>query len=109
MVKSKKCSGCKNELLLTKFYKNKSTLDGHSIYCKECTRINSKKYFSKKKQKTKSEKDLNMILLNHDIFSPQKTDSLLKIMMIEKMCNSMLIELSNLKNEFLQKDSNIIE
>ena len=52
----KKCTKCKQDLPSDKFYKNKLTKDGHSIYCVDCTKINSKMYFEKKKVKSKKQK-----------------------------------------------------
>jgi hypothetical protein len=39
----KKCFQCKEELELGKFYKNKSTKDGHSGICKNCQTENERK------------------------------------------------------------------
>ena len=47
----KRCSGCKTTKTLENFYKNKLVLDGHSNYCIDCTRENSRKYFQRKKEK----------------------------------------------------------
>jgi predicted HNH restriction endonuclease len=41
--KMKKCFQCKEELELDKFYKNKSTKDGHSGICKNCQTENERK------------------------------------------------------------------
>jgi hypothetical protein len=63
----KRCSGCKTPKSLDSFYKNKLVLDGHSNYCIDCTRENSKKYFQRKKLKiSKIENDtlLKMAFLN---------------------------------------------
>ena len=46
-MNEKKCSGCKTTKTIDNFYKNKLVLDGHSNYCIECTRENSKKYFQR--------------------------------------------------------------
>ena len=54
----KRCSGCKTPKTLDNFYKNKLVLDGHSNYCIECTRQNSKRYFQRKKERmAKDESD----------------------------------------------------
>ena len=45
--KEKRCSGCKTPKTIDNFYKNKLVLDGHSNYCIDCTRENSKRYFQK--------------------------------------------------------------
>ena len=47
-MNQKKCSGCKMSKPVDNFYKNKLVLDGHSNYCIECTRENSKRYFQRK-------------------------------------------------------------
>ena len=57
-MSEKKCSGCKQDLPIEKFYKNRDMSDGHSSYCVGCTRENSKRYFQRKKEKmTKSFND----------------------------------------------------
>lgn len=110
MEKSKKCSGCKETKNLDKFYKNKLVLDGHSNYCIECTRQNSKKYFQRKKEKdAKIESDnlLKMVLLSNyttDV-EPTNADNLMKILMIEKMCRNILLELDELKKSFTKVEN----
>ena len=113
-IKKKKCSGCKNEKPLDNnhFYKNRLVLDGHSNYCIDCTRENSKKYFQRKKLKiSKIENDtlLKMAFLNSDTVGnvSVNAENLMKIMMIEKMISSITTELSNLKNNVI-KSENII-
>ena len=108
----KRCSGCKTPKPLDSFYKNKLVLDGHSNYCIDCTRENSKKYFQRKKLKiSKIENDtlLNMAFLNSDTVGnvSVNAENLMKIMMIEKMISSITTELSNLKNNVI-KSENII-
>lgn len=108
----KRCSGCKTPKPLDNFYKNKLVLDGHSNYCIDCTRENSKKYFQRKKLKiSKIENDtlLKMAFLNSDTVGnvSVNAESLMKIMMIEKMIGSIITELSNLKNNVI-KSENII-
>ena len=108
----KRCSGCKTPKPLDSFYKNKLVLDGHSNYCIECTRENSKKYFQRKKLKiSKIENDtlLKMAFLNSDTVGnvSVNAENLMKIMMIEKMISSITTELSNLKNNVI-KSENII-
>ena len=108
----KRCSGCKTPKPLDNFYKNKLVLDGHSNYCIDCTRENSKKYFQKKKLKiSKIENDtlLKMAFLNSDTVGnvSVNAENLMKIMMIEKMISSITTELSNLKNNVI-KSENII-
>lgn len=36
MEESKYCGRCHQRLPLTKFYKNKNSVDGHGTYCKSC-------------------------------------------------------------------------
>lgn len=108
----KRCSGCKTPKTLDNFYKNKLVLDGHSNYCIDCTRENSKKYFQRKKLKiSKIENDtlLKMAFLNSDTVGnvSVNAENLMKIMMIEKMISSITTELSNLKNNVI-KSENII-
>ena len=108
----KRCSGFKTPKPLDNFYKNKLVLDGHSNYCIDCTRENSKKYFQRKKLKiSKIENDtlLKMAFLNSDTIGnvSVNAENLMKIMMIEKMIGSITTELSNLKNNVI-KSENII-
>ena len=107
MSLTKRCIGCREDYPINDFYKNKLVLDGHSNYCINCTKENSKKYFQRKKeknQKMQSDNQMKMILLsnfNGNVDS-KNADNLVKIMMIEKMCNSILDELTNLKKSFIQ-------
>lgn len=48
----KRCSSCKETKSLREFGKNRSTKDGHSYYCKPCTRA---KQNNKKKAKKKAD------------------------------------------------------
>lgn len=110
----KRCSGCKNNLPIGNFYKNKLVLDGHSNYCIDCTRKNSKKYFERKKEKiAKVQNDnlMKMVLLTNYNSELDKTnaDNLMKILMIEKMCKSILDELENLKKNYIKSDGVIVE
>lgn len=108
-MNEKKCSGCKTTKTLDNFYKNKLVLDGHSNYCIECTRENSKKYFQRKKERTlKSENDnlMKMVLLNNynSELDKSNADNLMKILMIEKMCKSILDELDTLKQTYIKSE-----
>jgi hypothetical protein len=108
----KRCSGCKTPKTLDNFYKNKLVLDGHSNYCVDCTKENSRKYFQRKKEKiSKKENDtlLKMAFLNSDTVGDVSVnaENLMRIMMIEKMISSINSELSNLKTNFV-KSENII-
>lgn len=114
MEKHKKCTGCKGEFPITNFYKNKLIHDGHSNYCIDCTKVNSKKYFQRKKERTvkvENENLLKMVILNNyqqENTSPQ-ADNLMKILMIEKMCKSVLEEVENLKRSFVKTESEVVE
>jgi hypothetical protein len=108
--KEKRCSGCKTPKTLDNFYKNKLILDGHSNYCVDCTRENSKKYFQRKKQRiTKIENDnlVKMAFMNGDNEVSPNADNLMKILMVEKMLKSVFDELENLKQN-LVKSENIV-
>ena len=112
MEKTKKCSGCKDEKELTYFYKNKLVLDGHSNYCITCTKENSRKYFQRKKEKSKkveSDNLLKMVLLQN--YSSEtdtvNADGLMKVLMIEKLCKSILDELSELKESFVKSENTV--
>jgi hypothetical protein len=106
-MNEKKCSGCKSTKTLDNFYKNKLVLDGHSNYCIECTRENSKKYFQRKKErvaKSENESLMKMVLLNNYNSEVDKSnaDNLMKILMIEKMCKTILDELDTLKQTYIK-------
>ena len=52
-----------------------------------------------------------MVLLNncnHENNSPQ-ADNIMKILMIEKMCKSVLEEVENLKRSFVKTESEVVE
>ena len=114
MENMKKCSGCKQEKELTNFYKNKLVLDGHSNYCIDCTRENSKRYFKRKKEKLAKEESDNLMKTvffnNHTTDSnPENADNLIKVLMIERMCKSILDELDHLKKNFVKTKVSEIE
>ena len=44
----KYCPRCKTEKELFEFYKNKRQSDGHAIYCRICTSLNSEEYYQRK-------------------------------------------------------------
>lgn len=109
MEKSKKCSGCKQEKSLTNYYKNRLTLDGHSNYCVDCTRENSKRYFQRKKEKiAKAENDnlIKMVMLNNYTNDTDSTnaENLMKILMIEKMLKNVMDELDNIKKNYTKPE-----
>jgi glutaredoxin 2 len=85
-------------------------LDGHSNYCIECTRENSKKYFQRKKERVAKSFDDNLmrkVLLSN--FSNEldsgNADNLMKILMIEKMVKSTLDEIEGLKRTYIKSDN----
>lgn len=49
-MKTKICTRCKKRLPLTEFYKHKKNPDGHAYVCKECQRIQSRKYYHEHKK-----------------------------------------------------------
>ena len=53
----KECKRCKENKSIDKYYKNKSTIDGLSFYCKSCTNIRHKVYLQTKKGKIASNKN----------------------------------------------------
>ena len=105
----KKCSGCKQTQPIENFYKNKNMSDGHSSYCIDCTRENSKRYFQRKKEKiVKSENNnlLNAVIMsNFNVSENQNAENLMKILMIEKMLKSVTDELEVLKNNYVKTES----
>jgi hypothetical protein len=88
--------------------------DGHSNYCVECTKTNSKKYFQRKKDRTvklENENLMKMMFINNytqETHTPQ-ADNLMKILMIEKMCKSLLDEVENLKRGFVKTQCEVVE
>jgi hypothetical protein len=99
----KRCSGCKETLSLDQFYKNKTNEDGKSIYCKECTKLNAKKYYQKKLLKQVSE--TGGLTINQTIFpnnfinlGDHKAEIALKIVMIQRMTFTINNELNDLNN-----------
>jgi hypothetical protein len=103
----KKCSGCKNNKEIENFYKNKLTSDGHSNYCIDCTRENSKRYFQRKKERQSQIENDNLMkltLLNgySTDGDDNNADSLMKILLIERMCSNVLTELQTLKKNYIR-------
>lgn len=110
MEKTKKCSGCKEIKTNNFFYKNKLVLDGHSNYCIPCTKENSKKYFQRKKDrvvKTENDNLIKMVLFSNytSEMESYNSDSLMKILMIEKLCKSIMTELDELKKSFIKAEN----
>ena len=112
--KEKRCSGRKSTKSVDNFYKNKLVLDGHSNYCIDCTRENSRRYFQKKKERQSKEENetlMKMVLFsNHSNESnPENADNLMKVLMIERMCKSIMDELENLKKNLVKTKSSEVE
>jgi hypothetical protein len=112
MSQTKKCIKCKEILPINSFYKNKLILDGHSNYCVDCTKVSSKKYWERKKEKIQNMESDNLmklvLLTNIDSsIESSKMDSVMKIMMIEKMCRGILQELDNLKKSIINTSEKI--
>jgi type VI protein secretion system component VasA len=100
MNNMKKCSGCKEELPLSSFYKNKRTNDGHSIYCVTCTKENSRKYHQRKKnrlQKVHSDEVVKNMVINNLISENANAEVLMKLIMTERLLENALTELRSLK------------
>lgn len=110
-IKKKKCSGCKNEKPLDKnnFYKNRLILDGHSNYCIECTRENSKRYFIRKKEKMfKIQIDNRKLAFfnnNSEYGVLNSPNNLEKFLMFEEMLKSLADEFKSLKNSCIKNEN----
>lgn len=50
-METKICSKCGRELPLSEFYKNKTTKDGASYWCKKCNKKDSRRYYAANKEK----------------------------------------------------------
>ena len=104
MEKTKKCSGCKQELSLSNFYKNKLISDCHINYCVSCTKENSQRYFRRKKEKQIKEGNDNlmkMVLLSESTNgNPENVDNLLRVITIERMAKKILEEIDILEKNF---------
>lgn len=110
MEKTKRCSGCKESKSIEQFYKNKLVLDGHSNYCVDCTKQNAKKYFQRKKERVaRVENDnlMKMVLLSNYTteLDTGNADNLMKVLMIEKMCKSIINELEDLKKSYTKTEN----
>ena len=99
--KEKCCTGCKKTLSLNLFYKNKTTEDGKSIYCKVCTKLNAKKYYQQKLLKQAGEN--NGIQIKDIIFpanfaslGSKKTDIALQLALIQRLMLTIGSELRDL-------------
>lgn len=113
MLQTKRCSGCKSHKPVENFYKNRLTLDGRSNYCTDCTKVNSQKYFKRKKEReTKSESEnlIKMALLSsYSEIDGENAEKLMRIIVIEKMIKSINEELDELKKSYLKSESVITE
>lgn len=47
MTKEKQCSKCKTTKLVSEFHRNRSSADGYKDWCKECRKVETKKYREK--------------------------------------------------------------
>lgn len=105
MQETKKCTKCKQEYPLSNFYKNKLILDGHSNYCIDCTKLNSKKYFQRKKEKN-NEQIMKMMLFSNSTnqLNAENTDNLMQILIIERLCKSILSEIDSIKKKYVKTD-----
>lgn len=88
--KEKTCTGCKGSKPFVDFYKNKTNEDGCSIYCKKCTKLNSKKYYQKKLLKQAGSP--NGVTIKEALFpsnfaslGDEKAEVRLKMALIERM------------------------
>jgi len=102
---TKNCSGCKTSKELDNFYKNKLTADGHSNYCIECTKENSKKYFQRKKERLlRNETDnfikISMLSNNTQSNLSEETENLIRLMKIENLLKTATYELNVFKNHY---------
>lgn len=58
---TKKCYGCKKELPIENFTKNKNTKDGLSYYCRDCTKKN---YTLNKYKHSDNQKEYESVIIN---------------------------------------------
>jgi hypothetical protein len=107
-MSEKKCSGCKLQLSIENFYKNKNMSDGHASYCIDCTKVNSKRYFQRKKAKIAKNENNNLLnavfMSNINTSENQNAEFLMKFIMIEKMLKSVSEELEVLKNNYVKSE-----
>lgn len=60
-MQTKKCYGCKKELSIDNFTKNKNTKDGFSYYCRDCTKKN---YALNKYKHSDNKEEYEVIIIN---------------------------------------------
>ena len=108
----KRCTGCKEMLPLDSFYKNKTTDDGKSIYCKGCTKLNAKKYYQKKVLKQIGES--NGVTVSDALFpsnftslTNKKAELTLKIAMIQRLMLTVNSELNELLRNYSEENVTI--
>jgi hypothetical protein len=99
--KEKRCSGCKETKQLGDFYKNKTTDDGCSIYCKRCTKLNSKKYYQLKLLKKAGEDggvsiEDNLLPSDFTSLNSNNTDLRLKLAHIQRLTLKLNSEIRDL-------------
>ena len=108
-MSEKKCSGCKQNQPIKNFYKNRNMSDGHSSYCVDCTRENSKRYFQRKKQKMVKNENDNLlkaaIMSNLSTTESSNAENLMKILMIEKLIKNIESELEYLKTNYIKTET----
>jgi hypothetical protein len=106
--REKCCTGCKKELSLNLFYKNKTNEDGKSIYCKACTKLNAKKYYQQKLLKQASQsngfqiKDV-IFPTNFVSLDSKRADVALKIALIQRLMLTVSTELRELAESLSQE------
>lgn len=107
----KRCTGCKEMLPLDSFYKNKTTEDGKSIYCKSCTKLNAKKYYQKKVLKQIGESSglkvsETLFPTNFTTLTEKKAELTLKIAMIQRLMLTVNSELNDLLKNYSEEKIN---
>ena len=107
--KEKRCCGCKTPKPLDNFYKHKKQFDGHSPYCIECTRENSKRYFQRKKEKQSKNETDGLIKLA--LFGGQTNDTnytnvnaVMEILMIKELAKSLMDKVSSLEKTLINSE-----
>jgi len=67
------CNKCKNKKILSEYYRNKKSKDGHSFYCKVCCSMDGKKYRKSRRDWNKNNKDIvNRSTLEYRNRNPEK-------------------------------------
>ena len=90
-MSEKKCSGCKQQLSIENFYKNKNMSDGIETILLVTAPENNNL--------------LNAVIMsNINTSENQNAENLMKILMIEKMLKSVSEELEVLKNNYIKSE-----